>query len=110
MSTSAPSSLIQTIASLQNQKVFAELSWHGNFEEYLAIVRQNPSVTRTAFQRVYDMILSYGQEEYLDNKKRLMRFNFFKDAISRARGQGRRGPPRKVRAPWAGCWLTASRG
>ncbi len=80
MSISAPSSLIQTIASLQNQKVFAELSWQGNFEEYLALVRQHPSVTRTAFQRVYDMILSYGTEEYLDNKKRLMRFNFFKDA------------------------------
>jgi len=25
------------------------------------------------------MILSYGQEEYIDNKKRLSRFNFFKD-------------------------------
>ena len=48
MSISAPSSLIQTIASLQNQKVFAELSWQGTFEEYLALVRQNPSVTRTA--------------------------------------------------------------
>jgi len=36
-------------------------------------------VTRTAYQRVYDMILSYGQEEYLDNKKRLTRFTFFKD-------------------------------
>src|SRR5664279_202633 len=80
MSKSAPSSLIQTIASLQNQQVFAELSWQGAFEDYLAIVRQNPAVTRTAFQRLYDMILSYGQEEYLDNKKRLVRFNFFKDA------------------------------
>ena len=36
-------------------------------------------MTRSAFQRVYDMILSYGQEEYIDNKKRLSRFNFFKD-------------------------------
>ncbi len=80
MSPSASSSLIQTIASLQNQNVFAELSWQGTFDEYLAIVRQTPAVTRTAFQRVYDMVLSYGQEEYLDNKKRLMRFNFFKDA------------------------------
>ena len=25
------------------------------------------------------MILSYGQEEYIDNKKRLIRYNFFKD-------------------------------
>ena len=80
MSMYAPSSLTNTIASLQNKTAFAELSWQGTFEDYLAIVRQNPAVTRTAFQRVYDMMLSYGQEEYLDNKKRLMRFNFFKDA------------------------------
>src|SRR4029078_6904242 len=44
-----------------------------------AIVRKNPAVTRSAFQRVYDMILSYGQEEYIDNKKRLIRYHFFKD-------------------------------
>src|SRR6185295_17640514 len=48
-------------------------------EDYLTLVRKNPAVTRSAFQRVYDMILSYGQEEYIDNKKRLSRFNFFKD-------------------------------
>jgi serine protein kinase len=79
MSTSESSNLIGKIASLQNQKEFAELSWTGSFAEYLEIVRQHPGVTRTAYQRVYDMILSYGQEEYLDNKKRLTRYAFFKD-------------------------------
>src|SRR3954464_9654490 len=71
--------LIAKVAALQNLKEFAELNWSGSFEDYLNIVRRNPSVTRTAFQRVYDMILSYGQEEYIDNKKRLIRYNFFKD-------------------------------
>ncbi len=74
-----PTSLVEKIGQLQNLKEFAELYWSGSFEEYLDIVRKNPSVTRTAFQRVYDMILSYGQEEYIDNKKRLVRYNFFKD-------------------------------
>ena len=78
MSSTQPS-LIQTIAQLQNQKEFAELSWQGTFEDYLTLVRANPKITRSAFQRVYDMILSYGQEEYLDNKKRLVRFRFFAD-------------------------------
>jgi serine protein kinase len=77
--TAQPSSLVERIGSLQNLKEFAELHWTGNYEEYLELVRRNPSVTRTAFQRVYDMILSYGTEEYIDNKKRLVRFNFFKD-------------------------------
>src|SRR5450432_980443 len=71
--------LIAKVAALQNLKEFAELNWSGSFEDYLALVRKNPAVTRTAFQRVYDMILSYGQEEYIDNKKRLIRYNFFKD-------------------------------
>ena len=42
-------------------------------------MRQNPKVTRNAFQRVYDMILSHGKTEYIDNKKKLIRYNFFTD-------------------------------
>src|SRR3954470_9661053 len=71
--------LIAKVAALQNFKEYAELNWNGTFEEYLGVVRKNPGVVRSAFQRVYDMILSYGQEEYIDNKKRLIRYNFFKD-------------------------------
>jgi len=72
-------SLITQIASLQNRKEFEELNWTGTFEDYLQLVRQNPAITRTAYQRLYDMILSFGTEEYIDNKKRLLRYNFFKD-------------------------------
>ena len=71
--------LINKIAGLQNLKEYAELNWSGSFEDYLTLIKKNPAITRTAFQRVYDMILSYGQEEYIDNKKRLIRYNFFKD-------------------------------
>jgi serine protein kinase len=71
--------LTARISGLQNLKEYAELNWSGSFEDYLGLIRKNPAVTRTAFQRVYDMILSYGQEEYIDNKKRLIRYNFFKD-------------------------------
>src|SRR5215813_14180246 len=71
--------MVSKIASLQDLKEYQELHWTGSFEDYLSIVRENPKVTRTAFQRVYDMVLSYGQEEYIDNKKKLIRYNFFKD-------------------------------
>src|SRR5690349_146059 len=71
--------LTSKIAAMQNFREYEELNWNGSFEDYLRIVRENPKVTRTAFQRVYDMILSYGQEEYIDNKKKLIRYNFFKD-------------------------------
>src|SRR5262245_62931876 len=71
--------LIAKVAALQNLKEYAELNWVGTFEDYLNVVRRNAAVTRSAFQRVHDMILSYVQEEYIDNKKRLIRYNFFKD-------------------------------
>jgi serine protein kinase len=71
--------LIAKVAALQNLKEYAELNWSGTFEDYLGLIKKNPAVTRSAFQRCYDMILGYGQEEYIDNKKRLIRYNFFKD-------------------------------
>jgi len=69
----------QKIASLQDKTEFATLNWEGSFDEYLDVVRKNPRVTRTAYQRVYDMILSHGKTEYVDNKKRLVRYHFFSD-------------------------------
>lgn len=59
---SPQASLVEKIGSLQNLKEFAELHWSGTFEQYLDIVRGNSSVARSAFKRVYDMVLSYGQE------------------------------------------------
>ena len=38
-----------------------------------------PQVTRNAYQRLYDMVLSHGVEEYIDNKKKLVRYKFFRD-------------------------------
>ncbi len=72
-------SLVSQIASLQDYKEYEDLNWEGSFEEYLHLVRKNPRVTRNAFQRAYDMILAHGQEEYIDNKKKLVRYKFFKD-------------------------------
>src|SRR5690242_7280918 len=74
-------SMVEKIAALQDFALYRDLSWEGSFEDYLQIVRERPSVTRNAFQRVYDMIISYGTEEYIDNKKKLDRYNFFKDEI-----------------------------
>jgi serine protein kinase len=74
-----PTSLVAQIAALQDYDRYRDLAWEGSFEEYLQIVRERPQVTRNAFQRVYDMVISYGTEEYIDNKKKLVRYNFFRD-------------------------------
>jgi serine protein kinase len=72
--------LVSRIASLQDYDVYEDLHWEDSFEAYLDLVRKNPRVTRNAFQRCYDMVLSHGCEEYIDNKKKLIRYNFFSDA------------------------------
>src|SRR6204780_2702730 len=73
------SNMTDRIAAMQDFKLYPELHWEGSFEDYLGIVREKPQVTRNAYQRLYDMIISYGTEEYIDNKKKLVRYNFFKD-------------------------------
>lgn len=78
-------SLVSQIAALQNYEEFADLHWSGSYEEYLQLVRARPEITRTAYQRLYDMIISWGQRESFDNKKKLTHYNFFDDPI----GQGR---------------------
>ncbi len=73
--------MVAQIAQMQDYDRYRDLAWEGSFEDYLNLVRERPAVTRNAFQRVYDMVISYGTEEYIDNKKRLVRYNFFKDEI-----------------------------
>jgi serine protein kinase len=74
--------MIDRIGAMQDFKLYRELHWEGTFEEYLQLVRERPQVTRNAYQRLYDMIISFGTEEYIDNKKKLTRFNFFKDELN----------------------------
>lgn len=71
--------LVDRIAAMQDYREYEELHWEGSLEEYLQIVRAHPRVTRSAFERVYDMIVKHGYEEYIDGKKKLVRYNFFKD-------------------------------
>ena len=73
--------MVSRIAALQDYDQYRDLHWEGAFEDYLQIVRDRPQVTRNSFQRLYDMIVSYGEEEYIDNKKRLVRYPFFKDPL-----------------------------
>jgi len=67
------------VAQLQDTETFRELSWEGSFQEYVDLVAGDPKVARTSFQRLYDMILSYGVDEYIDSKKRIVHYRFFDD-------------------------------
>lgn len=63
----------------KNQK-YQDLNWRGTFENYLGLVKKTPKVTRNAFQRMYDMVMEAGKEEYVDVKKQIVRYKFFDDA------------------------------
>ena len=65
--------------SKRSKEEHEKSNWEGSFEEYLEIIQCNPQVVRNAFQRVYDMILSHGTEEYEEHKKKITRYNFFRD-------------------------------
>ncbi|MCC6138849.1 MAG: serine protein kinase [Bdellovibrionaceae bacterium] len=62
------------------QDDFKDLAWSGTFDEYLALVKQNPKTTRNAYQRMYDMIIEHGSSKYVDTKKEVTRYHFFDDA------------------------------
>jgi len=61
---------------------FQELHWEGSFDDYLDMVHRNPKVARTAFQRLYDMILSFGTGEYTEFRQKVIHYKIFDDPIS----------------------------
>jgi serine protein kinase len=60
---------------------FKKSHWEGSFQDYINIVRERPEVTRNAFQRLYDLIMHYGTEEYVEFKKKITGYKFFKDPV-----------------------------
>lgn len=69
------------VGQIQENELYRELHWEGTFEEYLDIVKKNPMVTRSAFERIYDMILSHGTEVYEEYREKITHYKFFDDPI-----------------------------
>ncbi len=71
--------IVSLIDELQDQRQFKEHHWEGSFTDYLQVVSKNPLVARTAFQRIYDMIVSHGTTEYSESKQPIIHYQFFED-------------------------------
>jgi serine protein kinase len=78
---SAGTDLIFRLATRLNVADYQKTHWTGTFADYLDIVRENPRVARTAYQRLYDMILGFGIEEVTVSKEKHSRYRFFDDPI-----------------------------
>ena len=72
-------SILNAIRSQLDTTEYKKLHWEGSFSDYLNIVLESPGVTRTAYQRLYDMILSHGTDDVYENKDRITRFKFFSE-------------------------------
>jgi len=72
-------SIISLVAQRQDLEQFRKKNWEGSFEQYLDLVRSDPKVTRNAFERVYDMVMSYGTESYEQAREKRVRYRFFQD-------------------------------
>ncbi|MGE3973660.1 MAG: PrkA family serine protein kinase [Bdellovibrionales bacterium] len=70
------SGIIKNLQSAQNYK---DLAWKGSFNDYLTLVKENPKITRNAFQRLYDLIMEAGTGEYVEFKKNIVQYKFFSD-------------------------------
>ena len=66
--------IISLVGSNQDLDQFRKKTWEGTFPDYLDLVNENPQVTRNAFERVYDMILSYGVEEFEEAREKRIRY------------------------------------
>ncbi len=73
------SQIIRLVAERQDRDQFRRKHWVGTFDEYLDVVRDNPQVTRTAYQRLYDMILSFGSETIEVGRDKYTHYKFFDD-------------------------------
>jgi serine protein kinase len=72
--------VLKRISERQSPEAYRQEHWSGSFHQYLDVVRADPRITRTAFQRLYDMIKSYGTYVVDEEKKdELVRYRFFDD-------------------------------
>lgn len=74
--------LSSLVKNIQATSGVYHAGWTGSFQDYLDLVKANPKISRNAFQRLYDMIVEHGTEEYIDFKKPVIRYKFFDDAAN----------------------------
>jgi serine protein kinase len=78
------SDLITVVEARLDRQKFQDQHWNGTFWDYLNICAENPGVVRSAYQRLYDAIVTGGFEKYRLFKKDCVRYHFFSDPF----GQG----------------------
>jgi serine protein kinase len=85
MGVAGAEALLNLIRQKQDLQGYRERHWTGGFSEYVEIVMSNPRVARNSYQRLYDMILSYGVVEYTRHHEKHIHYRIFDDPIDSGR-------------------------
>ena len=72
-------SMFDLIKANQNTQVYEDMFWEGSYWDYIKMVEADPRLSRTAYQRLFDLVESYGRTEYTEYKKTIHRYHFFDD-------------------------------
>jgi len=77
--------IISQIKQSTSLESYKQEHWQGSFADYLDLVKAHPEITRTAYQRLYDMIMEYGTYPLEGSKEDLIRYTFFDDPDNNGR-------------------------
>lgn len=72
-------SKLEQVAQKFNKTEYAAINEEMSFQEYLEKCYENPKLVRTAYQRLYDMVVSKGTNEIERYRNILTHYNFFDD-------------------------------
>src|SRR5918996_4741410 len=85
MAVAGAQTLLSLIKQKQDLQGYRERHWTGTLQDYMEIVMSNPKVARNSYQRLHDMILSYGFNEYTRHHERYVHYRLFDDPIDAGR-------------------------
>jgi serine protein kinase len=71
--------VLSKIANKFNKDNFQKLNEEMSFSDYLSLVYKNPKLARTAYQYLYDMIMSKGTKKVEKYRKTYVHYSFFDD-------------------------------
>lgn len=71
--------VLKKYAELYDRSEFLTLNEEFSYAEYLQKMKENPKLTRNAFQYVFDMIVAKGTTQFERYRKTYTRYHFFDD-------------------------------
>src|SRR5262245_36428530 len=76
---------IRIVRAVDERRAWADLNWTGPLADYLDLVRGDPRLACSSWQRLYDMIVSWGTDAAPEGSGRPVHHRFFDDPLDAGR-------------------------